>query len=266
MTLPRLLWKPSPNFGGRHGTQPNLVVSHDTEGSYESAITTFLDSRNGNRVSAHYVIREDGQECTQMVELADAAWACCQFNGRSINIEMAGWARKGYGSAEWFAMASVVAYLLHHFQIPAKWARGGVGPGFCSHYDLGRAGGGHSDPTTDPDVWKAFCAMVQDEYDKGDFPASWDPDAGPKPCRLNPPTSVSHVPLPNARGGALDLSTCEGVQKALNALGAKIDVDGVDGPATDQAIKSFQIHSGLSADGVAGPLTRAAILKELSGG
>ena len=80
--------------------------------------------------------------------------------------------------------------------------------------------------------------MVQDEYDKGDLPASWEPDAGPKPCRLNPPTSVSPVTLPNARGGALDLSTFEGVQKALNALGARIDVDGVDGQATDQAIKS----------------------------
>ena len=42
-------------------------------------------------------------------------------------------------------------------------------------------------PTTDPDVWKAFCAMVQAEYDKGDFPPSWAPAAEPKRCMLTPP-------------------------------------------------------------------------------
>ncbi len=48
-------------------------------------------------------------------------------------------------------------------------------------------------------------------------------------------------------------------------LGGKLEVNGVGDWNTTQAIKSFQMHVGLVADGVAGPLTRAAITNELSG-
>ena len=51
------------------------------------------------------------------------------------------------------------------------------------------------------------------------------------------------------------------LQAALNDLGAdpKLVVDGRDGPATRQAVKNFQVAAGLTADGVAGPVTKAAI-------
>ena len=51
----------------------------------------------------------------------------------------------------------------------------------------------------------------------------------------------------------------------MRAIGGKLDVNGVGDWNTTQAIKSFQMHVGLVADGVAGPLTRAAITNELSG-
>jgi len=51
------------------------------------------------------------------------------------------------------------------------------------------------------------------------------------------------------------------LQQALNDLGAdpKLVVDGRYGPATRRAVRAFQKVAGLVADGVAGPVTEAAI-------
>jgi hypothetical protein len=184
--LPVLKWIPSPNFSAR-SARVDLLVIHDTEGSYESTVAWFQNK--ASEVSAHFVIKEDGSEATQMVDLADKAWACCAFNSRSVNFEMAGWASKGYGSPEWLAMARVSAFHLHHLQIPCRWARGGVGPGFCSHFDLGEAGGGHSDPTTDAAVWRKFVDLVMAQYNAGDFPPIWRPEHGLLGCSLKAPQS-----------------------------------------------------------------------------
>jgi hypothetical protein len=184
MQLPKLLWKPSPNFS-RRSARVDLLVLHDTEGSYSGSIAWFEMPRS--QVSAHYVIKEDGSEVTQMVEIADKAWACCNFNSRSINYEMAGFAAKGYRSEEWQAVANIFAFHLHYFQIPCRWARGGVGPGFCSHFDLGSAGGGHSDPTTDRNTWEKFVNLVETAYNTGNFPSDWKIGApSNSSCSLTP--------------------------------------------------------------------------------
>lgn len=171
MTLPAPLWKPSPNFSQRNGAGVDLIVVHDTEGGYAGAVGWFANAHS--QVSAHYVLRQDGGEVTQMVAVADKAWACCNFNSRSINLEMEGFAKDGYGEAEWQAAADLVATLLHIHQIPVVWSRGGVGPGFCSHFDLGAGGGGHTDPTTDPSVWASFVDRVEASAARGDFPATY---------------------------------------------------------------------------------------------
>jgi putative chitinase len=51
------------------------------------------------------------------------------------------------------------------------------------------------------------------------------------------------------------------LQEALNDLGAdpKLVVDGRYGPATRRAVKEFQAAVGINADGIAGPVTEAAI-------
>jgi hypothetical protein len=51
----------------------------------------------------------------------------------------------------------------------------------------------------------------------------------------------------------------ESLQRALNARGAHLTVDGDFGPATKSAVKAFQASHGLTADGVAGPLTLRAL-------
>lgn len=56
------------------------------------------------------------------------------------------------------------------------------------------------------------------------------------------------------------------LQNSLNDLGAnpKLIVDVRLGPATQQAVKNFQIAAGIVADGIAGPVTEAAIKLRLN--
>ena len=66
-------------------------------------------------------------------------------------------------------------------------------------------------------------------------------------------------------GEALGLSSCGmttvEVQTSLNALGADpaLNVDGIFGVKTTEAVKSFQMHQGLKQDGIVGPETASAL-------
>ena len=185
MTLPVLHWIPSPNFSSRSGAKVDLLVLHDTEGSYQSAINWF--ENQASKVSAHFVLREDGLEATQMVDIGHKAWHACNANPRSIGFEMAGIAKKGFGAPELAAAGEVFAFFLHHLQIPLRHAIGGVGPGICSHWELGAMGGGHADPSTNPQFMDDFFKHVTEMYHFGDFPPIWEPgNESGKPCLLRP--------------------------------------------------------------------------------
>ena len=72
--------------------------------------------------------------------------------------------------------------------------------------------------------------------------------------------------LPSRRSRAASPG-CAGVQDALNrVLGLQLTVDGVVGPATRSAIRTFQQRQGLAVDGVVGPATEAALRAALAGG
>lgn len=49
------------------------------------------------------------------------------------------------------------------------------------------------------------------------------------------------------------------VQQQLNRAGAHLEVDGIIGPLTSQAIRLFQAHHGLTVDGIVGPKTEVAL-------
>jgi lysozyme family protein len=83
---------------------------------------------------------------------------------------------------------------------------------------------------------------------------------GPVPKVLPKPSSV----LPRAepvRDGMW-------LQNSLNRLGAspKLELDGIVGPATRNAVRAFQLAAGITVDGLTGPETFAALDKALSEG
>ncbi len=99
-----------------------------------------------------------------------------------------------------------------------------------------------------------------DRPDIGDFvPFGAAPEAPDEPATVASPVApVSPKPAP-APVTAVGNHT-SWVQAALNTLiGAGLEVDGVDGPATKAAVEAFQAAHGLARDGVAGPLTEAAM-------
>ena len=261
-SLPALLWRPSPNFSSRHGARIDLVVLHDCEGGYDGSIRWFEMSRSN--VSAHYVVREDGSEATQMVDLADNAWHACAFNRRSVGVEMGGFANRGFGAHLLATTARMFAFLCHHLQIPVRHARAGVGPGIASHNDLGAAGGGHHDPSDDPSFMQRFVSLVDDEHRKGHFPDVWDPHKPQKPCLLSPADGSTSSLMTSTAPPLPNVHTICGLQQALKMLGYRIAVDGDYGPETRQVVTSFQMHAGIVADGIAGAQTEAKLLSELT--
>lgn len=58
------------------------------------------------------------------------------------------------------------------------------------------------------------------------------------------------------------------LQRALNQFGAdpQLEVDGIRGPATRNAVRAYQLSKGLDADGLVGPATLAAIESDLASG
>jgi peptidoglycan hydrolase-like protein with peptidoglycan-binding domain len=54
------------------------------------------------------------------------------------------------------------------------------------------------------------------------------------------------------------------MQKRLNRYGGTLGVDGEFGPTTERSLKAFQAANGLTADGICGPATAAALNSETS--
>lgn len=97
------------------------IVIHDTEGSYESAISWFQDPRS--YVAAHYVIRSSDGEVTQMVKTKDIGWHAGNWymNMHSIGVEHEGFAAEGaswYTEAMYRSSAKLVRYLAHKYDVP----------------------------------------------------------------------------------------------------------------------------------------------------
>ncbi|HEY0138526.1 MAG TPA: N-acetylmuramoyl-L-alanine amidase [Nannocystis sp.] len=108
------IWRPSPNYSSRP-TGVKMVVIHSCEGAYSGCWGWLVNKASG--VSAHYVVKEDGNEISQLVKEASKAWhvaatySCsnnsskeCGLNGQSTNnfsvgIEHAGFAKTTQWSA-----------------------------------------------------------------------------------------------------------------------------------------------------------------------
>jgi hypothetical protein len=170
--LPPLVWKRSPNQSSRHGARIDLLIWHETAGSYAGAISWLRNP--AAQASAHLVIREDGNEATQLVPLAAKAWHAEDFNRRSVGVEHANVTAKGYATLhELRVSARVFAWLALHLDVPPRWARGGLGRGVCYHGELGAAGGGHPQCGPDHSGWLRFLDLFHAEMSRGHFRKTW---------------------------------------------------------------------------------------------
>lgn len=86
------------------------------------------------------------------------------------------------------------------------------------------------------------------------------------PVSVTPPTTTvpatPHVALPTSTLKPGDTgSQVKSLQRALRSLGYPVGkIDGQYGPATKTAVAAFQHASGLTADGVFGPVTLNALI------
>lgn len=171
VNLPPLRQHPSPNQSDRRGTVPYLVVVHRPVGSYASAERTLRDP--ATQVSAH-VLTDSSREAMQLVAWDRKAWACKAFNSASYNVEVDDHAWDGTDLAAFYTAARIVAYICHASGITPTWSREPThAPGVVRHYDLGLAGGGHTDPTTDTALWRRFMARVEGEHERAGFRPHW---------------------------------------------------------------------------------------------
>jgi hypothetical protein len=185
--LPRLVWKESPNQSDRHGATVSLIVAHrwgspvahdkkQAQSRYDGNVAWL---RNPDADASSHVVYGGSlvNEAAQLVPWARKAWTCVQFNSISDNIEFADAIWSGDDTEGFRVAARIVAFRLHARSLPAKWVRGEAllhgGRGVTRHYDLGQAGGGHTDPTTDSDVWREFMARVAYELRRSHFLSKW---------------------------------------------------------------------------------------------
>lgn len=273
VTMPRVVQRPTPNYTPTL-IKHDLVIVHRTEGGYAGSVAWLCQP--DVKASAHLVMKADGSEVTQLVPLQFKAWAQCAFNSAGVSLEIEGYTKNGFGEAGKPA-AAIVAWLCRAYAIPPTWARGGAGRGVCQHHDLGVGGGGHVDCSgVGSPEWKAFLALVLDAYDalgSGPLPGfalhglpnpaqtELPPVGAPEPSHegsarneVADPSSHAHPTSTGyPRGSVADM------QRRLNWAGASLTVDGFAGSLTRKAIGSFQARHGLVPDGLAGPLTWAAL-------
>lgn len=175
IVLPPIVQAPSPNFSSRRGTKVDLLVWHETAGAYAGSVSWLRNPIAD--ASALGVLREDGDEFSQLVRMADKAWHASAFNARSIGIEHANTTAKGYATERQLRVsARIFGWLCINNPdgpIPPRWARGGHGPGVCRHLDLGAAGGGHTQCGPSDHDWLRFLDMLHDEIARGGYRKTW---------------------------------------------------------------------------------------------
>jgi N-acetyl-anhydromuramyl-L-alanine amidase AmpD len=176
--LPKLASQWSPNQSDRNlqvGEKPYLIVVHRPVGAYHGSADWLCNPRA--QASAHILTEGNGtgvDEATQLVPWDRKAWHASAFNSISYGIEVDDNAWDGSDPGAFETAARIVAFLCMKTNIPPVWSRDPLHKaGIVRHYDLGRAGGSHTDPTLNPNLWAEFIVQVREELARGGFRKTW---------------------------------------------------------------------------------------------
>ncbi|QIL19379.1 N-acetylmuramoyl-L-alanine amidase [Thermomonas sp. HDW16] len=165
-------WVPSPNYNAR---KPVIIVLHATEqGSAEQSLRTLRTANRGGKVSAHYLIGDDGR-IYQLVADGERAWhagggswgAITDLNSASIGIEIDNEVGEAYTEAQIAALLRLLDDLTTRLDIPKTQVIG--------HSDLA--------PTRKRDPgslfpWKQLAEAGYGRWPQGELrdpPAGFDP-------------------------------------------------------------------------------------------
>ena len=275
ITMPRVVQRPTPNYSPvaiRH----DLLVLHVMEGGYAGSVAWMVDPRA--KASAHFALREDGAELTQLAPANEKAWAQCSGNSAGLSLELPGRTADGLPDALWRAAAVVWGWASIAYDIPPVWAAGGVGRGLAQHHDGGLAWGGHVECSgVGSPEWMRFVGYVQSARaelkalpslptlalhglpgpaDVLHEASTVDPTPSHGGAARNEPGDVHAHPTPSG----YPAHSIAALQSDLTWLGvAHLDIDGGFGPMTQAALRRFQATHGLTIDGKIGPASWAAI-------
>jgi len=121
---PPATWVPASSANYSPADRPHdypidMIVIHDTEGSFASAVSIFQDP--ARQASAHYVVSKTGQ-IAQMVLEHDIAWHAgnWDYNTRAIGIEHEGyaWTPGTFTNSEYQASAQLAASICSRWGVP----------------------------------------------------------------------------------------------------------------------------------------------------
>lgn len=166
--LPLLKWHQSPNHYS-WTLHPRGIVMHETEGAYQGAVSWF--GQTVSQVSAHLVLREDGQEATQCVPWLLPAWHAVGANDHCIGIELAGFTATENSIDQLRRAARIAAFFCQRYAIPPRQGDAHGFGGIVRHRDLGAYGGSHTDPGGFD--WGNWLRWVADEVQRGGFRPAW---------------------------------------------------------------------------------------------
>lgn len=157
----------------------SYIVVHDTEGSYNSAISWFQNPNSG--VSAHYIIRSSDGQVTQMVRNADTGYHAgnWDYNVRSIGIEHEGFMNQQgwYTEAMYQRSSHLARTMADRFNMRKDRAH------IVAHSEV--PGSTHNDPGPYWN-WDYYMGLVRRDSLRAALVDNTDPGFRPTPPEIDP--------------------------------------------------------------------------------
>lgn len=248
-----------PRGYGNSGSGKRYIAIHNTSNDAPPKSEASYAKRRTDSVSAHFF--SDPSTIIQSLDTRYDAWHAGSRTGNryAVAFEIIGY--NSWSESYWRRaidrVAPLIAEVCRTHKISPQWlsasqARDGRTTGFVTHDDMRRVWGGttHTDPGPN-------------------FPRTYLMDAVRR--ELGTPTTPTPVPptsdwtvklimsLPTVKRGSKGQSV-KNVQGLLNAHGSRLSIDGIFGPKTESAVRSYQKSRKLLVDGIVGRQTYTSLI------